>query len=83
MDNRRRRKLTPVKATRGLTAGDNISDGTYCFDVDRELIEVDVDVSFWMTVLVIPWWTRSLTSSIIPSSAWSAGDMEKKGGKTR
>ena len=70
--------------------------------MERELVEVDVDVSFMddsvrdsvvdemlNSILndvdnsVIPWWTRRLTSSIILSCAWSAGDMEKKGGKAR
>ena len=31
----------------------------------------------------IPWWTRRLTLSMIPSFTWSAGDMEKKESKAR
>ena len=35
----------------------------------------------WITVFVILWQTRRLTTWIIQSFAWSAGDMEKKGRK--
>ena len=43
----------------------------------RDAILNNVDKS------VIPWWMRCWTLSILPSFAWSAGDIEMKGGKAR